>query len=139
MKLLHLKLYNKTYIILITLLFLIAPLFSSGQNKEALQYLKQELVKQRNDLLQKARELQTRIDSIDIILQYKNSNKNPATYLIKSNNKQNKTHNSFQYNNTIRKKRQISNYRRYYRGPRGGCYYINSNGNKSYVDRSLCN
>ncbi len=27
----------------------------------------------------------------------------------------------------------------YYRGPRGGCYYINSNGNKTYVDRSLCN
>lgn len=29
--------------------------------------------------------------------------------------------------------------RTYYRGPRGGCYYINSNGNKSYVSRSLCN
>ncbi len=27
----------------------------------------------------------------------------------------------------------------YFRGPRGGCYYINSNGNKSYVSRSLCN
>jgi hypothetical protein len=25
------------------------------------------------------------------------------------------------------------------RGPRGGCYYINSRGNKTYVDRSLCN
>ena len=24
-------------------------------------------------------------------------------------------------------------------GPQGGCYYINSNGNKSYVDRSNCN
>jgi hypothetical protein len=24
------------------------------------------------------------------------------------------------------------------RGPRGGCYYINSRGNKTYVDRSLC-
>ena len=23
-------------------------------------------------------------------------------------------------------------------GPRGGCYFINGNGNKSYVDRSLC-
>jgi len=29
-------------------------------------------------------------------------------------------------------------YRTYYRGPRGGCYYINSGGNKSYVDRSYC-
>jgi PKD repeat protein len=24
-------------------------------------------------------------------------------------------------------------------GPKGGCYYINSNGNKTYVDRGLCN
>ncbi len=22
--------------------------------------------------------------------------------------------------------------------PKGGCYYINSNGNKTYVDRSFC-
>lgn len=29
--------------------------------------------------------------------------------------------------------------RTYIRGARGGCYYINSNGNKTYVDRSLCN
>lgn len=29
--------------------------------------------------------------------------------------------------------------RSYIRGRRGGCYYINSNGNKTYVDRSLCN
>ncbi len=29
--------------------------------------------------------------------------------------------------------------RKYYRGPRGGCYYINSKGNKQYVDRSFCN
>jgi hypothetical protein len=27
----------------------------------------------------------------------------------------------------------------YIRGPRGGCYYINSSGKKTYVDRSLCN
>jgi len=26
-----------------------------------------------------------------------------------------------------------------YKGPQGGCYYINSNGNKTYVDRSKCN
>jgi hypothetical protein len=25
-----------------------------------------------------------------------------------------------------------------YLGPQGGCYYINSNGNKTYVDRSEC-
>ena len=29
--------------------------------------------------------------------------------------------------------------RHYITGPRGGCYYINGNGNKTYVDRSLCN
>ncbi len=34
---------------------------------------------------------------------------------------------------------RTSSYRTYYRGPRGGCYYINSNGNKTYVDRSMCN
>lgn len=26
----------------------------------------------------------------------------------------------------------------YLLGPRGGCYYINSHGNKTYVDHSLC-
>lgn len=31
-----------------------------------------------------------------------------------------------------------SSTRRYYRGARGGCYYINSNGNKTYVDGSYC-
>lgn len=29
--------------------------------------------------------------------------------------------------------------RRYYRGPRGGCYYYTDSGNKQYVDRSVCN
>ncbi len=28
--------------------------------------------------------------------------------------------------------------RTYFRGSRGGCYYINSKGNKTYVDRGLC-
>jgi endonuclease YncB( thermonuclease family) len=28
--------------------------------------------------------------------------------------------------------------RTYVRGPRGGCYYINSSGKKTYVDKSLC-
>lgn len=26
-----------------------------------------------------------------------------------------------------------------YTGPQGGCYYYNSNNNKTYVDRSECN
>jgi endonuclease YncB( thermonuclease family) len=29
--------------------------------------------------------------------------------------------------------------RKYLTGAKGGCYYINSNGNKTYVNRSLCN
>jgi hypothetical protein len=29
--------------------------------------------------------------------------------------------------------------RTFIRGPRGGCYYLNSNERKTYVDRSLCN
>ena len=29
--------------------------------------------------------------------------------------------------------------RAFIRGPRGGCYTISANGNKRYVDRSLCN
>lgn len=32
----------------------------------------------------------------------------------------------------------IYNGKQLYRGPKGGCYYINSNGNKTYVDRSYC-
>lgn len=35
--------------------------------------------------------------------------------------------------------RRTTTSRTYIRGPRGGCYYINSNGNKTYVDRSMCN
>lgn len=29
--------------------------------------------------------------------------------------------------------------RKYIRGPRGGCYYLNDSGKKTYVDKSLCN
>tara|TARA_Y100000815_G_scaffold261174_1_gene273313 strand:+ start:128 stop:730 length:603 start_codon:yes stop_codon:yes gene_type:complete len=58
------------------------------------------------------------------------------------------THNpvrNFNYNNkqTTSKKQTQKRVTRpskiYYTGPRGGCYYINSKGNKSYVSRSLCN
>lgn len=49
-----------------------------------------------------------------------------------SNNSQNNNLNSYQESN-------YSTSRIYIRGPRGGCYYINSNGNKIYVDRSVCN
>lgn len=42
-------------------------------------------------------------------------------------------------NKTSFVERKSKNSRIYYSGPRGGCYYINSNGNKTYVSRSLCN
>lgn len=29
--------------------------------------------------------------------------------------------------------------RTYVRGPRGGCYYVTTSGNREYVDRSFCN
>ena len=32
----------------------------------------------------------------------------------------------------------VYNGKQLYRGPQGGCYYINSNGNKTYVDRIYC-
>jgi hypothetical protein len=38
---------------------------------------------------------------------------------------------------TFKKRRTYS--KTYFRGPRGGCYYINAKGNKSYVSRNLCN
>lgn len=37
-----------------------------------------------------------------------------------------------------RASRRVQSSGRYIRGPRGGCYYINRNGNKTYVDRSMC-
>lgn len=42
-------------------------------------------------------------------------------------------------NNSSYKRTNRKSYRTYYRGPRGGCYYINSKGNKTYVSRSYCN
>ena len=38
----------------------------------------------------------------------------------------------------IRKKRVLKS-RVYIKGPKGGCYYINSKGRKIYVPRRLCN
>ncbi|MEZ4841310.1 MAG: hypothetical protein R2821_07325 [Flavobacteriaceae bacterium] len=72
---------------------------------------------------------------------------NPFDETIQTNNTNLKSNsnsitypkNSSQYYNNSNYKRKTSTYRTYYRGPRGGCYYINSNGNKTYVDRSLCN
>jgi endonuclease YncB( thermonuclease family) len=40
---------------------------------------------------------------------------------------------------TSTKKDEKKTDRTYIKGSRGGCYYINSNGNKTYVDKALCN
>ena len=62
---------------------------------------------------------------------YVNSN-NKSSSSLKSN-----SYSSKNYSTSSNKISKTS--RSYFKGPRGGCYYINSNGNKSYVDRSLCN
>lgn len=46
---------------------------------------------------------------------------------------------TYQAQSLLPKPAAPSTFRRYYRGPRGGCYYLTSGGNKQYVDRSLCN
>ncbi|WP_034042035.1 hypothetical protein [Wocania ichthyoenteri] len=61
-----------------------------------------------------------------------NQQKNGSSSNYTSSLKRTKRSNS--YKSATRK-----SYRTYIRGPRGGCYYINSKGNKTYVDRSLCN
>ena len=70
---------------------------------------------------------------------FKKSIQTNNTNLKSSSNSITYPKNSSQYYNNSNYKRKTSTYRTYYRGPRGGCYYINSNGNKTYVDRSLCN
>jgi uncharacterized protein YgiM (DUF1202 family) len=39
----------------------------------------------------------------------------------------------------VKRPQQSTNNYTYFTGKRGGCYYINGNGNKTYVDRALCN
>src|SRR5690606_33406875 len=58
----------------------------------------------------------------------------------KSNSSSYRTSTSRNFSSYSSPKRKSSAVQKtYIRGPRGGCYYINSNGNKTYVDRSLCN
>lgn len=44
----------------------------------------------------------------------------------------------FDYDNQSSSDCGYHNGNQLYLGPQGGCYYINSNGNKTYVDRSEC-
>ncbi len=52
-------------------------------------------------------------------------------YLIREEKKTTESTNSYDTTN-------YNTWKTYYTWPRGGCYYINSNWNKTYVDRSLC-
>ncbi|MBQ4819618.1 hypothetical protein [Aquimarina sp. MMG016] len=124
-------------LILIFLLFL-AYYQIHSQSKETALYMRKELVKQRDDLIKKAERIQRRIDSIDRKL---GSNKSSKQYLTKSVNYDSETNysNSLESNTTRKKRYKPRTTKTYYRGPRGGCYYINSNGNKTYVSKSMCN
>lgn len=46
--------------------------------------------------------------------------------------------NSRYYKSEGTSNRRTTTSRTYIQGPRGGCYYINSRGNKTYVARSMC-
>ncbi|WP_299444086.1 hypothetical protein [uncultured Aquimarina sp.] len=123
----------KRYIILLFLLSILSyPCHS--QSIETTLYIKEELVKQRDELLKQAKEIQKRIDSIDQKLGNKSSSKSNTQYLTKSVN-----YSSLNNSATKKKRNKPKTSKRYIRGSRGGCYYINSNGNKTYVDRSICN
>lgn len=69
---------------------------------------------------------------------YVNEKAGETTSTRKSFISQSSTKNNSQ-KSSKNKKKNSSTSRKYITGPRGGCYYINSNGNKVYVDRSLCN
>lgn len=127
-------------LILITLI-IAASYQSNSQNIETKLYLKEELVKQRDDLLKRVREIQKRIDAIDQELGNTSNSNSNTQYLTKSvnYNSKNSYRNSINSSTTKKKGYRSKTNRKYIRGSRGGCYYINSNGNKTYVDRSLCN
>lgn len=69
---------------------------------------------------------------------------NIENYKSKSENIQNQSSGNSRSNNSMNnstgnRNNETSAYRTYYTGPKGGCYYINRDGNKIYVDKSLCN
>ena len=67
----------------------------------------------------------------------KSERKNNVVTTKKNYSKPNQNSNSKSSSYSSSRKRHYPS-RSYIRGPRGGCYYINSNGNKTYVDRSFC-
>jgi len=113
----------------------------NSQSVEAKLYVREELVRQRDDLLRQVKEIQTRIDAIGNTLDTKSKSKTKTNYLTKNIKYNSETNYSNSFNNSTSRKKPYRSRktRTYHRGPRGGCYYINSNGNKTYVARSMCN
>ena len=79
------------------------------------------------------------IPSNDLIIELKKSKETERKNIRQTNNLYSHKTTLTNSNNTSYEKRNYQNTRTYYKGPKGGCYYINSNGNKTYVSRSLCN
>lgn len=63
----------------------------------------------------------------DEVEDFINSRNGSTTFKNKSKSSSSRTSSSYRRQN-----------RTYFNGPRGGCYYIDSNGKKIYVDKSLC-
>lgn len=68
----------------------------------------------------------------------KGDKKEVADKIKNNNSSSSTTSSSSSYNSSSQSSYQSSDWRTYYTWPRWGCYYINSNGNKTYVDHSYC-
>ncbi|MEM1336883.1 MAG: hypothetical protein AAGF96_03990 [Bacteroidota bacterium] len=133
------------YLSYLTILFAVTS-YSQTESKIV------ELENQKKKFETEIKNLKDSINEIDLkIAQLKskiNSSTSAKTKEIERKPTNSPTSNSSSYRSSIKSnKSRSSSYntkkyrssRTYYRGPRGGCYYINSNGNKTYVARSLCN
>lgn len=107
----------KKVILILVFLFLISCTYSQNDV---------ECTKQIRVLKLKIKSLENRIQ----VIENKINNQTQAEDL-------NINSSSINYLQTKKKKNKSGKI--YHRGPRGGCYYYNSRGNKQYVPRSLCN
>lgn len=102
--------------------------------------LEKKIIEKENEISTKNKEKEFLLNSI---VDYKNEIEEMNAVVALAN--KNSRHSNPQYQKEIRVNNSSTmnyykkNTRRYITGPRGGCYYINGNGNKTYVDRSLCN
>ncbi len=124
----------------LTFLFLLISVscHSNAQSTETSLYLRKKLIQQRDNLLKQVQEIQEKIDALDRKLGNKIQSSNQVQYFTKTI-KYNDGSYSRSIENNSNTKYKTRKTRTYYRGPRGGCYYVNSNGNKTYVARSMCN